>query len=227
MGVHREERNTVSALVWFEVRSDGCMAITVGTVSAGNGTDPQVGLIAGLIMARNLWAASLPRFRLQLPTSHRKLWALLVGRRITGLAAEAAFWAIFSLPWLMLAFVSGLGVSAKYLGDEAVSQVRESIENVINRPDSRSSSTVRASSAHEVFNETRADLGILGLVIALWAGSRAVMSYVQSIMLINGVRRAQLPPTPWAFVGPSMPWRLCCRFHCCRSCLSDQSSGMA
>ena len=116
-----------------------------------------------------------------------KLWALLVGRRITGLAAEAAFWVIFSLPWLMLAFVSGLGVSAKYLGDEAVSQVRESIENVINTvltPEAAAQFALPV--LNEVFNETRADLGILGLVIALWAGSRAVMSYVQSIMLING-----------------------------------------
>ncbi|MGA9146246.1 MAG: YhjD/YihY/BrkB family envelope integrity protein [Candidatus Nanopelagicales bacterium] len=116
-----------------------------------------------------------------------KLWALLVGRRITGLAAEAAFWVVFSLPWLMLAFVSGLGVSAKYLGEEAVDQVKESIENVINTvltPEAASQFALPV--VNEVFNETRPDLGIIGLVIALWAGSRAVMVYVQSIMLING-----------------------------------------
>lgn len=116
-----------------------------------------------------------------------KLWALLVGRRIAGLASEAAFWVIFSLPWLMLAFVSGLGVTAKYLGDEAVAQVRESIDNVINTvltPDAAAQFALPV--LNEVFNQTRPDLGIIGLVIALWAGSRAVMTYVQSIMLING-----------------------------------------
>ena len=71
------------------------------------------------------------------------------------------------------------------------------------RPDSQAAAQSALPVLNEVFNETRADLGILGLVIALWAGSRAVMSYVQSIMLINGEYvEAQLPPTPWAFVGP-------------------------
>lgn len=116
-----------------------------------------------------------------------KLWALLVGRRIAGLASEAAFWVIFSLPWLMLAFVSGLGVTAKYLGDDAVTAVKESIQNVITSvltPEAAAQFALPV--LNEVFNETRPDLGLIGLVIALWAGSRAVMTYVQSTMLING-----------------------------------------
>ncbi len=116
-----------------------------------------------------------------------KFWALMVGRRIAGLASEAAFWVIFSLPWLILAFVSGLGVTAKYLGDDAVEAVKNSIENVINNvltPEAAAQFAVPV--LHELFNETRPDLGVIGLVIALWAGSRAVMTYVQSIMLING-----------------------------------------
>ncbi len=116
-----------------------------------------------------------------------KFWALMVGRRIAGLASEAAFWMIFSLPWLILAFVSGLGVTAKYLGDDAVEAVKGSIENVINNlltPEAAAQFALPV--LHELFNETRPDLGVIGLVIALWAGSRAVMTYVQSIMLING-----------------------------------------
>ena len=116
-----------------------------------------------------------------------KLWSLLVGRRIAGLASEAAFWVIFSLPWLMLAFVSGLGVTAKYLGDDAVTAVKESIENVITSvltPEAAAQFALPV--LNEVFNETRPDLGVIGLIVALWAGSRAVMTYVQSIMIING-----------------------------------------
>ena len=116
-----------------------------------------------------------------------KVWAILVGRRIAGLASEAAFWMIFSLPWLMLAFVTGLGVSAKYLGEDAVAAVTDSIENAINSvltPEAAAQFAVPV--LHELFNETRPDLGVIGLVIALWAGSRAVMTYVQSIMIING-----------------------------------------
>ncbi len=116
-----------------------------------------------------------------------KFWALMVGRRIAGLASEAAFWVIFSLPWLILAFVSGLGVTAKYLGDDAVEAVKDSIENVINNvltPEAAAQFALPV--LNELLNETRPDLGVIGLVIALWAGSRAVMTYVQSIMLING-----------------------------------------
>lgn len=116
-----------------------------------------------------------------------KVWSLLVGRRITGLASEAAFWVIFSLPWLILAFVSGLGVTAKYLGDDAVTAVMDSIENAVNSvltPEAAAQFALPV--LHELFSETRPDLGLIGLVVALWAGSRAVMTYVQSIMLING-----------------------------------------
>ncbi|MFA7267363.1 MAG: YhjD/YihY/BrkB family envelope integrity protein [Candidatus Nanopelagicales bacterium] len=116
-----------------------------------------------------------------------KVWAILVGRRIAGLASEAAFWMIFSLPWLILAFVTGLGVTAKYLGQDAVNAVTDSIEDAINSvltPEAAAQFAVPV--LHELFNETRPDLGLIGLVIALWAGSRAVMTYVQSIMIING-----------------------------------------
>lgn len=124
-----------------------------------------------------------------------KLTALIIGRRVTGLAAEAAFWLIFSLPWLMLAFVSGLGMRAKYLGAEAVENVRDSIEQAINNvltPEAAQQFAVPV--LHDLFNETRPQLGIIGLFIALWAGSRAVMTYVQAIMLINGefVQRSYL-----------------------------------
>ena len=81
------------------------------------------------------------------PVTDFTLKPLLVGRRIAGLASEAAFWVIFSPPWLMLAFVSGLGVTAKYLGDEAVAQVRSRSTNHKYSPSPGCGGAVRAASA--------------------------------------------------------------------------------
>lgn len=109
------------------------------------------------------------------------------GRRVAGLAAEAAFWAIFSLPWILLAFVSGLGIATKYIGDQAVNEVRENFELVAGRLLSPAAAEQYVNPViNEIFSQTRPDLGILGLVVAIYAGSRAVMTFVDAIMIVNG-----------------------------------------
>ena len=114
-------------------------------------------------------------------------WAILLGRRVAGLAAEAAFWTIFSLPWILLAFVSGLGVVTKYVGDQSVNEAKETLEHVVGSLFSPELATQYIEPIiNEIFGETRPDLGLLGLVLAVYSGSRAVMTFVEAIMIING-----------------------------------------
>lgn len=116
-----------------------------------------------------------------------RCWAIFSGRRVSGLAAEAAFWTIFSLPWIVLAFISGLGVVTKYVGDQSVNEVKDTFEHVVEGLFSGDVANQYLQPViNEIFGETRPDLGVLGLVLAVYSGSRAVMTFVDAIMIVNG-----------------------------------------
>lgn len=106
---------------------------------------------------------------------------------MTGLAAEAAFWVLFSLPWLALAFVSGLTAFARYSGEDTVTLVEqrilETVEKVLTP---QAAEQYAAPIIRDMFAQGGTSLGIIGLVLAVWTGSRAVMTYVEAVTIING-----------------------------------------
>ncbi len=133
-----------------------------------------------------------PALRQQHVSFGLRWWAVVSGRRVTGLAAEGAFWVVFSLPWLLLAFVTGLGYAETFVGPEQVAIVEETVQNAVVTVLTPGAADQFATPVlKEIFVEGRADLGVLGLVLALWAGSRAVMTYVEAIAIINGEFRAR------------------------------------
>lgn len=108
--------------------------------------------------------------------------------RVTGLAAEAAFWALLSLPPLVLGLIGLLGHLRAWLGAETVNQVRVWILN--------NASVVLTSGAvdqvvapiiDDVFHGGSADIISLGFVISLWSGSRALNVYVDTITIAYGL----------------------------------------
>ncbi|MGH3099265.1 MAG: YihY/virulence factor BrkB family protein [Streptosporangiales bacterium] len=108
--------------------------------------------------------------------------------RVTGLAAEAAFWALLSLPPLVLGLIGLLGHLRVWLGAETVSQIRVWILN--------NASVVLTSGAvdevvapiiDDVFQGGSADIISLGFVISLWSGSRALNVYVDTITIAYGL----------------------------------------
>lgn len=113
--------------------------------------------------------------------------AIYSGRRVPGMAAEAAFWVVFSLPWLSLALMSGLAYVSQYFVDDPVDALRTAAQDVANRVlTPEAASQYATPMINDFFNATRPDLGFIGLILAIWAGSRAVMTYVDAIMVING-----------------------------------------
>lgn len=99
--------------------------------------------------------------------------------RVPGLAAEAAFFAVLSLPPLLLAVLGAVGylpvdvvAVQRTIADIAGQVLRpETIENVV-KPIVRT-----------LLEKGRAEVLSIGVVFALWAGSRATSTYITAITI--------------------------------------------
>ncbi|MGA8048006.1 MAG: YihY/virulence factor BrkB family protein [Dermatophilaceae bacterium] len=107
--------------------------------------------------------------------------------RVTGLASEAGFFALLSLPPLILGLFAGLGYLGQWLGEDAVGTVRESIQTYSERflTDDLVASTI-IPTVDDVLQGGRADLISLGFLISLWSGSRALNVFVDTIAIMYG-----------------------------------------
>lgn len=108
--------------------------------------------------------------------------------RVTGLAAEAAFFALLSLPPLVLGVLASLSYFADVVGQATIDRVRvnildltstvltqESIENVV-------IPTLNGS-----LQNGRGGIISIGFVLALWSGSRALNVFVDTITIMYGL----------------------------------------
>ena len=107
--------------------------------------------------------------------------------RATGLAAEAAFFTLLSLPPLLVALVAGAGFAAEWLGPETLMRMSSALE--------RWSLTFLTPEAVEdvimpTFEQTltarRGDYLSVGFLIALWSGSRALHIFLDAISIMYG-----------------------------------------
>jgi membrane protein len=107
--------------------------------------------------------------------------------RVTGLASEAGFFALLSLPPLILGLFGGLGYVGRLLGREAVTEVRNGINEYASRFLTADviSSTI-GPTVNDVFTDGRFDLISLGFVLSLWSGSRALNVFVDTISIMYG-----------------------------------------
>jgi membrane protein len=125
------------------------------------------------------------------PRGLAALWALTKGTavecfrdRITGLAAEAGFWALLSLPPLLLAIVGTLGYFHGLVGEDNIADIRQSILNVAHTVlSSTTTRNVVGKTIDTVLSGGRGDVVSIGFILALWAGSRAMNVYVDTITI--------------------------------------------
>lgn len=107
--------------------------------------------------------------------------------RVHGLAAEAAFFAILSLPPMILAVVGSIGFVAEALGPEVRASIEGAILGIprlIFAPDTME---VIEPILAEVLREGRGDIVGIGFLIALWGGSRAINVYLEALAIAYGV----------------------------------------
>ncbi|MDJ0340724.1 YihY/virulence factor BrkB family protein [Streptomyces sp. H10-C2] len=108
--------------------------------------------------------------------------------RVTGLAAEAAFFVLLSLPPLLLGLVGALGYVDSVIRTDTIAHLRENIltASATVLSDKGVNQLVRPL-VDSVFHGRRPDLISLGFVIALWSGSRALNVFVDTITIMYGL----------------------------------------
>ena len=107
--------------------------------------------------------------------------------RITGLAAEAAFWILLSLPALALSIVGVLGYLHAQLGTARALRLEHNLTNAAGTVLSqRAVRQTVAPALHSMLTSGHADVVSIGFLIALWSGSRALNVAIDTITVASG-----------------------------------------
>lgn len=107
--------------------------------------------------------------------------------RVTGLAAEAAFFTLLSLPPLLLGLLGLLGYWDDWTGTNTIGSIQENILKA-------SATVLSDKGVNEIakpllrdVTKGRPDVISVGFAIALWSGSRAVNVFVDTITIMYGL----------------------------------------
>lgn len=109
-----------------------------------------------------------------------------VDDRVTGLAAEAAFFTLLSLPPLLLAVVGGFGWISDLLGPEGeqvIARLQSTMEQVMSQVLTADSVAVVVEQVDRIASEGRPGLFSAGLAIAFWSASRATNTFIAAITI--------------------------------------------
>lgn len=108
--------------------------------------------------------------------------------RVTGLAAEAAFFAILSLPPLIFGLAGAIGYVADRFDVQTIANFRVEVLRLSLRaltPDAVNN--VIAPTLDDVLSGGRFEVISIGFVLALWSGSRALNVLVDTITIMYGL----------------------------------------
>ncbi|GGU25337.1 membrane protein [Streptomyces lavendofoliae] len=108
--------------------------------------------------------------------------------RILGLAAEAAFFTLLSLPPLMLGLLGLLGYIDDWTDTTTVASIERNILGAVGTVLSdRGVNDIARPLLADVTHGGRPDLISIGFAIALWSGSRAVNVFIDTITVMYGL----------------------------------------
>ncbi|MDH6129602.1 YihY/virulence factor BrkB family protein [Kitasatospora sp. GP82] len=122
-------------------------------------------------------------------------WALIkdttntcVEYRVTGLAAEAAFFTLLSIPPLLLCLAGTLGYLDEILGAGTIDKLKQDIVSAAGTVLSPSSiDQIVQPLLNGVFGNGRPDLISIGFLLSLWSGSRALYIFIDTITVMYGL----------------------------------------
>lgn len=128
-------------------------------------------------------------------SKRRTAWLLLkdtvnscMEYRILGLAAEAAFFTLLSVPPLLLSLIGLLGYVDDWTGAHSIasleSNIMEASRTVLT---DKGVHQIAEPILHDVMKGGRPDIISLGFLFALWSGSRAVNVFVDTITVMYGL----------------------------------------
>ncbi|GAA2648034.1 YihY/virulence factor BrkB family protein [Streptomyces vastus] len=108
--------------------------------------------------------------------------------RILGLAAEAAFFTLLSVPPLLLSMLGLLGYVDSWTGADTIASVEtnllEASRTILT---DKGVSEIAQPILHDVMKGGRPDVISLGFLFALWSGSRAVNVFIDTITVMYGL----------------------------------------
>ncbi|MET9478494.1 YihY/virulence factor BrkB family protein [Streptomyces sp. NPDC002917] len=108
--------------------------------------------------------------------------------RILGLAAEAAFFTLLSLPPLLLGLIGLLGYVDEWTNTTTVASIERNILNAAQTVLSqRGVNDFAKPLLADVTTGARPDVISIGFAIALWSGSRAVNVFIDTITVMYGL----------------------------------------
>jgi membrane protein len=128
-------------------------------------------------------------------SKRRTVWLLLkdtvnscMEYRILGLAAEAAFFTLMSVPPLLLSMIGLLGYVDDWTGTDTISSLEanllEASRTVLSDKGVRQ---IAQPILDDVMNGGRPDVISIGFLFALWSGSRAVNVFIDTITVMYGL----------------------------------------
>lgn len=108
--------------------------------------------------------------------------------RVTGLAAEAGFFALLSLPPLVLGLVASAGYAGQRIGSDVLTDLRGRIEELASTfLTGDAVGAVILPTFDEVVGGGRPDIVSIGFLLSLWSGSRALNVYVDTVAIMYGL----------------------------------------
>ncbi|GAA4010984.1 YihY/virulence factor BrkB family protein [Streptomyces sp. NBC_01352] len=108
--------------------------------------------------------------------------------RILGLAAEAAFFTLLSVPPLLLSMIGLLGYVDDWTGADTIASLETNILEASRTILSDKGVTEIAQPIlHDVMKGGRPDVISIGFLFALWSGSRAVNVFIDTITVMYGL----------------------------------------
>ncbi|MEE1665663.1 YihY/virulence factor BrkB family protein [Streptomyces sp. NPDC003631] len=128
-------------------------------------------------------------------SKRRTAWLLLkdtvnscMEYRILGLAAEAAFFTLLSVPPLLLSLIGLLGYVDAWTGADTIRSLENNLLEASRTVLSDKGVTQIAQPIlHDVMKGGRPDVISIGFLFALWSGSRAVNVFIDTITVMYGL----------------------------------------
>ncbi len=122
-------------------------------------------------------------------------WRLVVStlgncirNRVTGLAAEAAFFALLSLPPLIFGLAGSIGWVVQTFTDQRIGEFKAQVVDLARQAFVEDTvNEIIVPTLDDVLGGPRYDVISIGFVLALWSGSRALNVFVDTVTIMYGL----------------------------------------
>jgi membrane protein len=122
----------------------------------------------------------------------RETFRVCMRYRVTGLAAEGAFFMLLSLPPLVLGVFGGLGFVGGWFGADTTHGIVSAIQVYASRFLTESSiKELLLPTITDVLKGGRVDIVSVGFILSLWSGSRALNVFVDTVSIMYGQNGAR------------------------------------